>query len=117
PRSSRTPGADPRRSRVPTSPRTRQPRSPRPGRLRVISRYGPPVEADGAFVAGGPVCGSDGFGVGLDQPPANLQGAGPHVIEILSHRSEPFGPRPVQPAGAGAALGDQPGLLEHRQVL
>src|SRR5207302_11396653 len=53
----------------------------------------------------------------FDLPFQTLEFVVPEFVEECAHVVEALGPRAVQPARALAALGHEPRLLEHAQVL
>src|SRR5213080_2172515 len=53
----------------------------------------------------------------LDELPGGVQRCGPQVVQQLPEPGQALRPGTVQPAGAVAPLGQQPGVLQHGQVL
>src|SRR5262249_58962131 len=55
--------------------------------------------------------------LGLDEPAGGVERGRPHLVEKLAEPGQALRPGVVEPPGAVAPLGEQPGVLEHGQVL
>src|SRR5215469_11334735 len=55
--------------------------------------------------------------LGLDEPAGGVERGRPHLVEKLAEPGQALRPGAVEPPGAVAPLGEQPGVLEHGQVL